>query len=75
MNGAMHLQTENFMTNPEAAKAGNACLTLFQIAARMEVPGFPRFNLPALARRKRARIAGSSDASGLSFSGSKPITS
>jgi len=37
------------MTNLNTAKPGTRNLTLFQIAAHMEIPGLPRFTVRALA--------------------------
>jgi hypothetical protein len=37
------------MTNLNLAKLGASNLTLFQIAAHMEIPGLPRFTVRALA--------------------------
>jgi hypothetical protein len=37
------------MTNLNIAKSGSSNLTLFQIAAHMEIPGLPRFTVRALA--------------------------
>jgi hypothetical protein len=39
----------NTMTNLNIAKSGASHLTLFQIAAHMEIPGLPRFTVRALA--------------------------
>ncbi|MGA2868705.1 MAG: hypothetical protein ABSF34_06060 [Verrucomicrobiota bacterium] len=39
----------NTMTNLNIAKSGSSNLTLFQIAAHMEIPGLPRFTVRALA--------------------------
>jgi hypothetical protein len=36
------------MTNLNIAKSGASKLTLFQIAAHMEIPGLPRFTVRAL---------------------------
>ena len=39
----------NTMTNLNITKYGAGNLTLFQIAAQMEIPGLPRFTVRALA--------------------------
>ncbi len=43
----------NNMTNFNLAKSGASNLTLFQIAAHMEIPGLPRFTVRALAPTAR----------------------
>lgn len=50
----MQIEAEKYMTHLNIAKPEAGSLTLFQIAALVEIPGFPRFTRPALARRKEA---------------------